>query len=49
MLSKFLTKHASDSLVKFVTLKRFAVLLRKLTIEVITVLTLFACVWLPFE
>ena len=32
MLVKITTKHTSNSLVTFVTYKRFAVLLRKLTI-----------------
>jgi len=36
MLSEFPIKHAGNSPVTFVTVKRFAVLLRKLPIEEIT-------------
>ena len=45
MLSEFPTKHAGNSPVTFVTVKRFAVLLRKLTIEVINDSFNFFCLW----
>ena len=40
MLSEFPTKHASNSPVTFVTLKRFAVLLLKLTNDALTASTI---------
>ena len=55
MLSEFPTTHAGNSPVTFFTVKRFAVLLRKLTIEEITDSFNFHCpgvvkaaFWIPF-